>query len=109
MRYSLMISFLVILAQTAPAQPAKPQAALKPKLAIHVGKIITCAGKPIVNGTIVVANGKIEAIGPRSEIKVPEGYTVIDHGDRVAMPGLVDVHSHVGGAGDINEMVYQTN
>src|SRR5205823_12278551 len=25
------------------------------------------------------------------------------------MPGLVDVHSHVGGAGDINEMVYQTN
>jgi imidazolonepropionase-like amidohydrolase len=25
------------------------------------------------------------------------------------MPGLVDVHSHVGGSGDINEMVYQTN
>jgi imidazolonepropionase-like amidohydrolase len=25
------------------------------------------------------------------------------------MPGLVDAHSHVGGTGDINEMVYQTN
>jgi imidazolonepropionase-like amidohydrolase len=25
------------------------------------------------------------------------------------MPGLVEAHSHVGGTGDINEMVYQTN
>ena len=25
------------------------------------------------------------------------------------MPGCVDAHSHVGGTGDLNEMVYQTN
>src|SRR6266853_980111 len=30
-------------------------------------------------------------------------------GDKFAMPGLIDAHSHVGGTGDINEMVYQTN
>src|SRR5438477_11030915 len=99
---------LASLTLVAAAQDAKPQAA-KPKLALHVGKIITCAGKPIVNGTILISNGKIEAIGPRAEIKVPAGYTEIDHGDKFAMPGLVDVHSHVGGSGDINEMVYQTN
>src|SRR5262249_61832131 len=39
----------------------------------------------------------------------PAGYTEIDLSDKFAMPGLVDVHSHVGGSGDINEMVYQTN
>ena len=76
---------------------------------MHIGKIITCAGEPIVNGTILISNGKIEAIGPRDKIKVPAGYTEIDMGDKFAMPGLVDVHSHVGGSGDINEMVYQTN
>ncbi len=81
----------------------------KPKLAIHVGRIITCAGQPIDNGTILVSGGKIEALGPRGQIKVPDGYTVIDQSDKFAMPGCVDVHSHVGGAGDINEMVYQTN
>jgi imidazolonepropionase-like amidohydrolase len=108
MRYLLTLCS-VALAIPAWGADAKPQAANKPKLALHVGKIITCAGQPIVNGTILVSNGKIEAIGPRDKIKVPDGYTVLDHGDKFAMPGLVDVHSHVGGTGDINEMVYQTN
>lgn len=81
----------------------------KPKLAIRVGKIITSAGDPIVNGIILVSGGKIEAIGTQADILVPEGYQVIDHPDRFAMPGLIDAHSHVGGSGDLNEMVYQTN
>ena len=80
-----------------------------PKLAIHVGKILTCAGDPIADGTILVSDGKIEAIGKRSDIEVPEGYEVIDHSDAFAMPGLIEAHSHVGGSGDLNEMVYQTN
>jgi imidazolonepropionase-like amidohydrolase len=114
MRYSFLLAAcgLAIFAPAALADDAKPQAATaaaKPKLALHAAKIITCAGKSIDNGTILISNGKIEAVGPRSEIKVPAGYTEIDQSDKFAMPGLVDVHSHVGGSGDINEMVYQTN
>src|SRR5258707_4364431 len=110
MRCSSVLSFLglTVFAALAAGENAKPQAA-KPKLALHFGKIITCAGKSISNGTILVSNGKIEAIGPRAEIKIPAGYTEIDQTDKFAMPGLVEVHSHVGGSGDINEMVYQTN
>lgn len=81
----------------------------KPKLAIHVSKIITCAGEPIVGGTILVSEGKIEAIGKTQNIQVPPGYQEIVHKDSFAMPGLVEAHSHVGGSGDLNEMVYQTN
>jgi imidazolonepropionase-like amidohydrolase len=84
-------------------------AAEKPKLALHVGHVITCAGDAIDNATILVADGKIQAIGPRAKVATPPGYEVVDHGDRWAMPGLIDAHSHVGGTGDINEMVYQTN
>src|ERR671937_326627 len=51
----------------------------------------------------------LAAVGPRDKVAIPDGYTVVDHGDKFAMPGLVDAHSHVGGTGDINEMVYQTN
>ena len=61
--------------------------ASKPKLAIKVGKIITSAGKPIVNGTILVSKGKIEAIGKSDQVKIPDGYEVIDHSDMFAMPG----------------------
>jgi imidazolonepropionase-like amidohydrolase len=112
MRYLLIPALLCSLLGSArfgqaDDKPAAKEA--KPKLALHLGKIITCAGEPIVNGTILVSNGKIEAIGPRAKIKVPAGYTEIDMSDKFAMPGLVDVHSHVGGSGDINEMVYSTN
>ena len=112
MRYFLRVALvgsLVLGASAARAEDKPDPKAPKPNLALHLGKIITCAGDPIVNGTILISKGKIEAIGPREKIKVPAGYTEMDMADKFAMPGLVDVHSHVGGSGDINEMVYQTN
>src|SRR5947207_12181104 len=101
MRFVAIITSIALTAHLAAAE--------KPKLAIHVGKAITCAGDAIADATILVADGKIQAIGPRAKIATPPGYTEIDQTDKLAMPGLVDVHSHVGGSGDINEMVYQTN
>ena len=77
--------------------------------AIRVGKVITCAGEPIIDGVILVANGKIEAIGSFGTVNIPDGCEVDHHPDSFAMPGLVEAHSHVGGTGDLNEMVYQTN
>jgi imidazolonepropionase-like amidohydrolase len=104
MRRSIATMFL------AAAFVSPAVAADKPKLAIHVAKAITCAGEPIVNATILVADGKIQAVGPRAKVIVPAGYTEIDQSDKFAMPGLIDAHSHIGGSDrDINEMVYQTN
>lgn len=77
--------------------------------AIRAGKVITCAGEPIIDGVILVANGKIEAIGSFGTVNIPDGCEVDHHPDSFAMPGLVEAHSHVGGTGDLNEMVYQTN
>ena len=61
-------AFVVLCAPLAASEPAKP------KIALHVSKAITCAGDPIVNATILIADGKIQAIGPRDKIKVPAGY-----------------------------------
>lgn len=80
-----------------------------PRLAIHLGKILTMVGPPIVDGTLLISEGKIEAVGRRADIAIPDGYRVIDHSERFAMPGMIDAHSHVGGSSDLNEMVYQTN
>ncbi len=102
----LIVVLILVLAIHVPLVHADD---LKPKLAIHVGKVITCVGEPIIGGTILVSEGKIEAIGKTKDMAVPEGYQYIHHPDAFAMPGLVDCHSHVGGSGDLNEMVYQTN
>ena len=102
-------AFLLTCTAFLVAQAAYAADDAKPKYAIHVGKILTCVGEPIVNGTILVSNGKIEAVGKTKQIEVPEGYLEVNHPDSFAMPGLIEAHSHVGGSGDLNEMVYQTN
>ena len=53
-------------------------------------------------GLIVTRGGKIEYVGP--PVDVPEGYERRDFDDLWAVPGMIDLHTHVhtGGWGDIN-------
>ena len=44
------------------------------------------------NVTVLVSDGKIEAIGAR---RVPDGYDVIDVEGNYLMPGMIDVHTHI--------------
>lgn len=47
-------------------------------------------------GWIVVVNGEvIEAIGPPSDLKLPDDATVIDLPETTLLPGLIDAHTHV--------------
>lgn len=61
------------------------------------GEILPIAGPPIPAGTVVVAAGKITAVGPAATTPVPVDAERIDCAGKVIMPGLVDTHSHVGG------------
>ncbi len=49
--------------------------------------------------TVLVAGGRIEAIGPVDELPVPETYTLVDGTDRYLIPGLGEMHAHVPPAG----------
>ncbi|MCU0710727.1 MAG: amidohydrolase family protein [Pirellula sp.] len=69
-------------------------------LAIVGGKIITLAGEPIEKGTIIVRDGKIEAVG--ADIKVPLEAKVLDITGQVVMPGFIDPHTSEG-MGQANE------
>jgi imidazolonepropionase-like amidohydrolase len=62
-------------------------------------KIIPVAGDEIPSGTLVIADGKVAAIGPVDGVKIPDGATQIDARGRVIMPGLICTHSHIGGIG----------
>jgi len=52
-------------------------------------------GGRIDNGTIVMAGGRIEAVGG-PETLVPEGAVRIDGAGRWITPGIIDTHSHLG-------------
>lgn len=57
-------------------------------------RVIDGTGKaPIQNATVVVRNGKIEAVG--SSVKVPAGAQRIDAAGKTIIPGLESAHSHL--------------
>jgi len=81
-------------------------------LAIKAAKVLTVPmeGQQFIdNAVVLVRDGLIEAVGPVRETPIPVGYEVLDVGDRWLSPGLVELHAHVAGTWDINDMVYLTN
>lgn len=46
------------------------------------------------NGTILIQGNRIEAVGPRGEIPVPDGYRTVDVAGKTVIPGLIDSHAH---------------
>lgn len=62
------------------------------------GKIITMDGdKVIENGTVIVRDNKIEYVGEGGvAVKTPKHATTIDLQGKTLMPGLIDVHAHLG-------------
>ncbi|MEM6673655.1 MAG: amidohydrolase family protein [Planctomycetota bacterium] len=80
---------------------------------LRAAKALTCSydgPRTILDPVVVVEDGRIVAIGRDGEVDVPDDAEVIDYAGRWLTPGLVDLHSHVGGTrGDINDMVYQLN
>ncbi|MEL7222121.1 MAG: amidohydrolase, partial [Bacteroidota bacterium] len=58
-------------------------------------RIITMEGSQVIeNGTVLVENNKIKAVGAR--IGVPEDAKIIDCTGKTIMPGIIDVHGHLG-------------
>lgn len=55
----------------------------------------------IEDGTLVISEGRITAVG--SEIEIPEGAEVIDVRGMHISPGIIDCHSHRATDGGVNE------
>ena len=61
---------------------------------IRAGKILTASRGIISDGLILIKGNKIDYVGKSKEI--PEKATVIDATQSVVIPGLIDIHSHLG-------------
>ncbi|WP_339815324.1 amidohydrolase family protein [uncultured Imperialibacter sp.] len=51
---------------------------------------------PIQNGVLLVADGRIAAMGTKNEVTLPDNITVNDLSGKTIIPGLINAHGHVG-------------
>jgi hypothetical protein len=62
----------------------------------HVLMFDSVAGKYLPDRAVLIANGKVAAVGAAGSIKAPAGAAVIDGQGKTLLPGLWDSHQHVG-------------
>jgi imidazolonepropionase-like amidohydrolase len=95
-RFCVALLGFVLLSTASLGQNAKPAA-----YAIKGGKVFTLAGAPIENGTVVIRDGKIAAVG--ANIEIPAGAQVIDATGLEVYPGMFDAATQIG-LGEISQV-----
>ncbi len=83
---------------TLPADVPKGIVAFKGGTILTMKEKENNAGTPeiIKNGTLVVQDNKIIAVGPAGQVKIPAEAKVIDASGKTLMPGIIDAHAHIG-------------
>jgi imidazolonepropionase-like amidohydrolase len=95
MRASILVPAAALLCATTPLR-------LCAQVAVRGETVYTMAGAPIRNGVVLIGrDGKIEQVGPANQVRIPNGYRTLQ--GRVVTPGLIDAHSVVGLAGQLNQ------
>ncbi len=75
------------------ALPLSAQVAAPSVVAIRNATIITATRGTIANGTVLVRDGKIAAVG--TNLSIPTGAEVYDGAGKFVSPGIIDAHSHI--------------
>jgi imidazolonepropionase-like amidohydrolase len=92
---ALVICTTSIFAQQI-GNPTTQQGVLPPRatIAIRNARIVTVSGPDIENGTVVIRDGKIEAVG--ANVTVPAGAQTIDGRGLSVYPGMIDAGTNMG-------------
>ncbi len=91
-RGRLVLASLILLAWASP---------IWAQLAVRGETVYTMAGPPIADGVVLIKDGRIERVGPASEVRIPRGWQVLTA--KVVTPGLIDAHTVVGLSGYLNQ------
>jgi imidazolonepropionase-like amidohydrolase len=93
-RYACL-SLLVVATAVLPASAVRlrGQGAAPGVVAIRNATILTVTRGIIANGTVLIRDGKIAAVG--TNVQIPAGAEVYDGTGKFVSPGIIDCHSHI--------------
>src|SRR5262249_56713889 len=78
-------------------RPSAGQAATSAGVKAFVGaRLIDGSGNPAIeNAALIARDGRVEAVGPASEVKTPAGAQTINMAGKIIIPRLISTHVHV--------------
>lgn len=92
---------LALLPAVAVVAPAGSQVPGEAPLAIRGVTVIDATGAaPRTGATVVIREGRIEAVGPDGAVAIPVDARVVEGEGRFLVPGLWDMHAHLSKARD---------
>ncbi len=60
-------------------------------------------GAPIPNASMVIVDGRIRAVGPKDKVVEPKDSKVVDLAGKYVMPGIINLHGHLGNVVDLTQ------
>jgi imidazolonepropionase-like amidohydrolase len=79
-----------------------PRAIPQGTLLLRNARLITMKGDEVIErGDVLIENNRIRAVGPAGKLAAPEGAKIFDLRGKTIIPGLVDIHSHLGARRDV--------
>jgi imidazolonepropionase-like amidohydrolase len=69
----------------------------------HATLIDGTGAAPVQDATVVIRAEKIAAVGPSSKVKTPTGAVVVDLSGKFIVPGMINLHGHVGNTKGLNQ------
>lgn len=74
-----------------------PRARPEGVVALTGARIITMKGDEVIErGTVIIENNRIREVGAANRVRIPAGAKTIDLRGKTIIPGLIDVHAHMG-------------
>jgi aminodeoxyfutalosine deaminase len=62
---------------------------------VRARSVVTMDGQPIENGAVTVSGNRIADVGKFGEVKTRNAGEIVDLGEQVLLPGLINAHCHL--------------
>jgi imidazolonepropionase-like amidohydrolase len=92
----LLLAGVAVCGQISQGQAPQGQASKGQVIAITGGRLLTVSHGTIENGVLVMADGKIAAVGEAGKVAVPKGAQIVDARGMTVYPGLIDPETNFG-------------
>ena len=91
----IRLHILLLAGAACPLVALASNAQTRPLAIRYVTVIDVERGTRLRDHTVIIEGNRIATVGPSSQVRVPDGYGVVDARGKFVIPGLIETHAHL--------------